>query len=194
MTETDDLGAAVPFRVEHEGRWYRAESEVRWLHWAKRFGFKPEYEPHGLKLSDGTGYRPDFYLRRLDAWLEVKWRKPNGEAFRRCRQLARDTGKTVLLAYGAPTLDRALWAFAWCDRLHANRWEGPLSLQRFDPLHGLWLVNGHAEVLARIDGGLLGFAAVSDPQPADAAMRAAVLDALNLPLMPKDRKPLKLVG
>lgn len=38
----------------------------------KYLGYKIEYEPKSFKLSDGRTYRPDFYIKELNLWIEVK--------------------------------------------------------------------------------------------------------------------------
>lgn len=43
--------------------------------WAKNLdaiAVRWQYEPEGVKLPNGTNYRPDFYLPRVSTWLEVK--------------------------------------------------------------------------------------------------------------------------
>ncbi len=40
----------------------------------KYLGYEIEYEPKSFKLSDGRTYRPDFYIKELNLWIEVKGR------------------------------------------------------------------------------------------------------------------------
>jgi len=37
-------------------------------------GYTLQYEPRSFKLSDGRTYRPDFYVKELNLWIEVKGR------------------------------------------------------------------------------------------------------------------------
>lgn len=57
--------------------WYRGERfnstlEADWACTFDWFGWKWEYEPHGILIDDNTWYRPDFYLPTQRIWAEVK--------------------------------------------------------------------------------------------------------------------------
>ena len=105
MEKHPGLGPADDFRIFWRDRWYRHETEVRWMYLFETLGLEPEYEPTGVKLNclSCGGYRPDFYLAALDTWVEIKAGRPDEDAFAKAKALTRATGKAVLLIWGAPS-------------------------------------------------------------------------------------------
>lgn len=64
-----------------------------------------DYEPEGFKLPSGQ-YLPDFWLPRLELWVEVKPTAPSATEELRCEQLCHGRNQTVVVAVGLPE-DRA---------------------------------------------------------------------------------------
>lgn len=188
MFEQPGFGDARPFRVKVGGQWYRHETEARWASFFERLGVGPQYEMSGAKLTDGSAYRPDFYLSRLDIWAEIKSSRPPVEDCRRYAQFARDSGRMVLICVGAPSLNRNIHIVLPTP---ANHWRGPFALASWLPLHGLALAADVDEVVVLIGGGFTQERLMSKPRQSQ-HIRALVEDARNLPLMPKDR--LRAVG
>lgn len=61
---------AIP--VTYSGVKFRSTLEGDWAKNLDRLRIRWQYEPEGLVLPGGGGYRCDFYLPRLDTYLEVK--------------------------------------------------------------------------------------------------------------------------
>lgn len=58
--------------VTYSGVRFRSTLEGDWATNLDRLHLRWQYEPEGLVLPGGAGYRCDFYLPRLDTYLEVK--------------------------------------------------------------------------------------------------------------------------
>lgn len=81
------------------------------------------YESEGYDL-DGVRYLPDFYLPKLDCWLEVKGAKPayGSTEYEKPRRLAEVSGKPVFMVsgevgpeYEITTFGRQAWGkHRWC--------------------------------------------------------------------------------
>lgn len=56
----------------HNGKWMRSSWEIEFAKNLDKGGLAWEYEPRRFKLSDGTSYCPDFYLKEKDLWIEIK--------------------------------------------------------------------------------------------------------------------------
>jgi len=61
-----------PIETVYNGYKFRSRLEARWAVFFDIVGIKYEYEPEGLKLSDGSYYLPDFYLPQFHSYFEVK--------------------------------------------------------------------------------------------------------------------------
>lgn len=84
-----------------DGHRFRSRAEARWAVLFKTIGFAYEYEKEGFDL-DGEWYLPDFFLPDLGLWVEVKGEAPTDREIELARRLAAGSGKTVLIAVGAP--------------------------------------------------------------------------------------------
>lgn len=56
----------------YRGTRFRSTLEADWACTFDALGWAWQYEPVGVDLSDGTWYRPDFYLPSQRVWAEVK--------------------------------------------------------------------------------------------------------------------------
>lgn len=56
----------------YKGCRFRSRLEARWAVYFDCMGIAYEYEPEGFEFEDGTKYLPDFYLREIDAYVEIK--------------------------------------------------------------------------------------------------------------------------
>jgi len=54
------------------GKWFRSSWEVIFVKWCNEKNIEWLYEPKRFKLDSNTLYIPDFYLPKLDIWIEVK--------------------------------------------------------------------------------------------------------------------------
>lgn len=82
----------------YKGYRFRSRSEARWAVFFDYAGIKYQYEPEGIKLSDGTLYLPDFYLPECDTWFEVKGVLDEVDKHK-VLQLISDTQKPAVIGY-----------------------------------------------------------------------------------------------
>jgi hypothetical protein len=61
-----------PIETTHDGYRFRSRLEARWAIFLDSLGLEYVYEPEGYEFPDGTRYLPDFWLPRLDMYIEVK--------------------------------------------------------------------------------------------------------------------------
>lgn len=85
----------------YRGIIYRSRTEARWAAFFDTLGINVEYEPEGFVL-DGTPYLPDFYVREWDYFVEIKGADPTPEEQEKCRRLATESGKFVIIMVGPP--------------------------------------------------------------------------------------------
>lgn len=62
--------AAIP--CLYKDRYYRSKLETKWAFFFDEMGVEYTYEPQGFELPDGRRYCPDFYLRQIKSFAEVK--------------------------------------------------------------------------------------------------------------------------
>jgi len=89
---------------------YRSRTEARWAIFFEALGVDVEYEAHHIRLSDGVGYLPDFYIPAFKAWFEVKAGNDAivTEEANKARLLSADQkGHRVWLAIGAPSAEES---------------------------------------------------------------------------------------
>lgn len=92
---------ALPSR--HRGVSFRSLTEVRWAAFLDCLGVPWIYEPQGYPIGDDKPYLTDFWLPTWDCYVETKaLGLPLDVAIAKCRVLARESGKTVLLLAGQP--------------------------------------------------------------------------------------------
>lgn len=56
----------------YKGIKFRSRLEARWAYYFDLCGFEWMYESEGFHLSDGSMYLPDFYIPRLNMFVEIK--------------------------------------------------------------------------------------------------------------------------
>ena len=93
-----------PIETYYNGYRFRSRAEARWAVFFDAAGISYQYEPEGLKLSDGTLYLPDFYLPDCDTWFEVKGVLEKSDAHK-IDQLMHDTGRPVVIGYADMKFD-----------------------------------------------------------------------------------------
>lgn len=87
--------------TSYNGCHFRSRLEARWAVFLDSFGEKWIYEHQGYRLQSGN-YLPDFFLPRLECWLEIKGEKPSAQEINLCTELSVETDKAVVLAWGLP--------------------------------------------------------------------------------------------
>lgn len=87
--------------TKHCGTQFRSKTEAMYCELFNRFDEPWTYEPTRFYLPSGS-YLPDFFLSRLDLWLEVKGKYPTNHEIELCRDLSIMVKKSVVIAYGWP--------------------------------------------------------------------------------------------
>jgi hypothetical protein len=80
---------------------FRSRLEARWGVYWDALGVEWDYEPEGYDL-DGTRYLPDFWLKSVQMWAEIKAVPFTPEEKRKCAVLARLSRHPVLMLDGLP--------------------------------------------------------------------------------------------
>jgi hypothetical protein len=96
-------GDIKPIETEYNGYKFRSRQEARWAVFFDSLGIEYWYEHEGYELSingDSVFYLPDFYLPRLDCFIEVKGEKPVYEETEKAYGLTEATGKKVYILWG----------------------------------------------------------------------------------------------
>ena len=89
---------------------FRSRLEARWAVFMEVCQVKWQYEPEGFDLGDGVFYLPDFWLPRLDCYLEIKPTRPDEDAMDKAFRLALGSKKDVYILYGFPGVpDYGYW-------------------------------------------------------------------------------------
>ncbi len=91
-----------PIETRYDGYLFRSRLEARWAVFLDSLGEEWGYEVEGFKLKE-KNYLPDFWLPRLECWLEIKGIEPNELEINLCESLAWETNYPVILAWGLPT-------------------------------------------------------------------------------------------
>jgi hypothetical protein len=61
-----------PIETRYKGYLFRSRLEARWAVFFDALGIKWEYEPEGYDLGKAGWYLPDFWLAKIEIWVEVK--------------------------------------------------------------------------------------------------------------------------
>jgi hypothetical protein len=91
----------------YRGYKFRSRLEARVAIFFDSFREPWEYEVEGYELPSGK-YLPDFWLSRLDCWLEIKGTRPLPRELQLCRELKEATGKPVAIMHGLPEIPELL--------------------------------------------------------------------------------------
>jgi hypothetical protein len=83
----------------YNGYRFRSRLEARWAVFMDRLGVPYRYEPQGYQLPSGL-YLPDFYLPKLQCWVEVKPGDPSALEGHLAADLAAHTGQAVYVFFG----------------------------------------------------------------------------------------------
>jgi len=88
----------------YNGYAFRSRLEAIWGVFFDTLGIEYQYEPETFNLGDGIWYLPDFWLPKLDVWIEIKGPIPNEIEMEKARKLREVTNKTVFILFGGPQL------------------------------------------------------------------------------------------
>lgn len=103
----------------YKGYRFRSRTEARWAVFLDTLGLEWTYEKEGFDL-EGTWYLPDFWLPRLNAWIEIKGLRPTAAEVDKARKLASATTYKVLIVAGQPWQADYDIMLAWPDRDEVN--------------------------------------------------------------------------
>lgn len=90
-----------PIQTFYKGYYFHLRLEARWAIFLDALNAKWSYEAEGFDL-DGIWYLPDFWVHDWNVWIEIKGKPASEEENRKCKLLARASGKSVLLLVGEP--------------------------------------------------------------------------------------------
>ena len=121
--------------TEYKGYRFRSRLEARWAVFFDAIGVKWEYEPEGLRLSDGSFYLPDFYLIDFHCYFEVKRKglkgTPEGkEAIRKIRNGADNDEWAGIICFGDPMDDDLTIFCQETDDGGGGDYEGEVTIGR----------------------------------------------------------------
>lgn len=86
--------------TEFNGHLFRSLLEARWANFFHALDVEYRYEHEGFDLGRGGYYLPDFWLPRLDVWIEIKPVFPTRVERERCELLAAYTRRPAYLTFG----------------------------------------------------------------------------------------------
>lgn len=107
------IGTIVVKETVFDGYRMRSRREARRAVFIKDLGLPYEYEPQDYVLPGVGRYLPDFYLRGLGLWIEVKPKRPtfNDATWKRASGLRDVTGQPVIICHEVPTLGEPVVGF-----------------------------------------------------------------------------------
>lgn len=92
-----------PIPTDYAGCRFRSRTEARWAVFFNSMHWRWDFEPEGFRLKSGN-YLPDFRVwtngGSIPTWFEVKPFKDGCPEDKRWRDLAVDTDKPIIIAYG----------------------------------------------------------------------------------------------
>lgn len=87
-------------QTEYQNCKFRSRLEARWAVFFDTLGIEWEYEKEGFDLGEAGKYLPDFWLPKLDCWVEIKpSAPPSPDEFTKCKALAEQSGKFVFMLF-----------------------------------------------------------------------------------------------
>lgn len=120
--------------TKHCGTQFRSKTEAMYCELFNRYDEPWTYESQRFNLRSGS-YLPDFFLPRLDLWVEIKGPPPTKQEMTLCLELSCTVQRPVAIAYGWPPNDapynpglmvvsNCFWYGSCCFRL----FEGKLTI------------------------------------------------------------------
>ena len=99
--------AIKAIETKYKGYRMRSRLEARWALFFDICHEKWEYEREGYQLKSGR-YLPDFWLPRLDMWVEVKGESPTKQEVKLLEELCHATDKMGMFLIGTPGNNRPM--------------------------------------------------------------------------------------
>jgi hypothetical protein len=88
--------------TRHKDLYFRSKTEALWASIFEALDAAFDYEPETFSLSDGRLYVPDFFLRDLQVWVEVKADLPTEREIFKISQLCLKTLMPCFIFAGRP--------------------------------------------------------------------------------------------
>ena len=121
MSKGDNL---IGIKTTYKGIEMRSRLETKVAMFLDALKIKWEYEPKTFLLSDGTPYRPDFFLTEDNIWIEVK-----GLIEEHNKQISLkfvEENKTTLIMISSSEMR---WYSLWCE----GRYENGKEIEKIRP-------------------------------------------------------------
>lgn len=96
-----------PIETTYRGHRFRSRTEARWAVFFDTLNIKWVYEPEGFDLN-GIRYLPDFWLDKMNCYIEIKGKDPDVIEREKLVRLAASTNKSALMIIGQPGQERIL--------------------------------------------------------------------------------------
>lgn len=103
MTDRLERNRAIALPTWYRGVEFRSRLEARWAVFFDTLGLRWEYEKEGYDLN-GLWYLPDFWIPKLDCWIEIKGGSPTKLENEKAGRLCGLTRKRVFIFQGQHTL------------------------------------------------------------------------------------------
>lgn len=107
--------------TEYKGYLFRSRLEARYAVFLDGIGEEWQYEIQGYELESGR-YLPDFFLPRLNCWLEIKGVEPTLHERNLCCELANATGTPAAMACGLPGEHLSVYCVDCTDSTGGDGW------------------------------------------------------------------------
>lgn len=144
--------------TKYKGFRFRSRLEARWAVFFDALGEPWEYEKEGFDLGEAGYYLPDFWLPRVNAWVEVKGGALGGDAIRKIMAFAKQSEAPLVILAGQIGTHR-------CAIPDSKVWKlGPIVEHLSDPDN-----HGYSDALIRCpacwDQYVTAQGATFDPDP-----------------------------
>jgi len=101
------INVLTPIETRYKGILFRSRIEARWALFYDKIKEPWEYEREGYKLDESTWYLPDFWMPRMDCYIEIKGALPSLEEEAKASILAQQSKKPVYVFHGPiPTIEQ----------------------------------------------------------------------------------------
>ena len=104
--------------TKYKGYRFRSRLEARWAVYFDAIGLEWEYEKEGFELENGERYLPDFWLPKLECWVEIRPKNPvdKNDCYKDKRLTNFSREQLLLVFFGLPGEYRG-WCFCQdsCD-------------------------------------------------------------------------------
>jgi len=113
--------------TKYKGYRFRSRLEARWAVFFETLGLDWGYEIEGYEITERRWsstdskdhgedvtfrYLPDFFIRDCKLFVEIKGQRPTEEEFAKCKTLADQAGRAVLVCWGLP-YEHPSYLYAW---------------------------------------------------------------------------------